>query len=153
MSQRQNFRYIQFETPNGRGYACVSLAWERTGDIISYNAGVAFCSPFDFFRKDIARMKAEHRRSGSQRIKSKDKQVVSQISSPDPVTNFISNEEFRIIFDDILAKCSVKKAVPKWLLDSHNNGGTHFGLRSPDQPQPIITIPQVPQVIETQKSV
>ena len=129
MAQGKNFRYIQFDTANGRGYACVSFSWSREGEIIQYEAGIAFCSPLDHFRKDIARLKAEQRRAGSLRLKSQGKRVASQINSPNPITNFISNDEFKIIFDDILLKCEDANVVPKWVWNSYNNETFRFGLR------------------------
>ena len=129
MAQGKNFRYLQFDTVNGRGYACVSFTWTREGDRIGYEAGIAFCSPSDKFRKDIARLKAEARRAGSTRLKSQGKRVASEITSTNPTTNFISNEEFGVIFDDILIKCEDSNVVPKWLWAAYNEGSFRFGLR------------------------
>lgn len=128
MTERQNYRYVQFQTPTGRGYACVSFTWERQGDVIKYVAGIAFCSPLDAFSKSLARSSAERRRVGSDRVKSKNKRVVSEVSSPNPKTTFITNEEFFAIFGDILKNVGSKNEVPKWALDSWNTNVVTFGL-------------------------
>lgn len=128
MTERQNYRYVQFQTPTGRGYACVSFTWERHGDVIKYVAGIAFCSPLDAFSKSLARSSAERRRVGSDRVKSKNKRVVSQVSSPNPTTTFITNKEFDAIFRDVISAVSSKNEVPKWALDAVDVSDIHFGL-------------------------
>lgn len=124
----KNFRYVQFNTPEGRGVACVCFDWQRDGSNVTYKAGVSFCSPKDTFSKLTGRIKAESRYNGSKRLKSVNKHIQSVVTVPEPKTNFISNSEFEIIFRDIVAKCEEKESLPSWVRDSVEDKTYRFGL-------------------------
>jgi len=57
---RFNFRYIQFQTPSGKGYATVAIDWEKQDiadgqKVLNYKCAVSFCSPKDRFVKRLGR--------------------------------------------------------------------------------------------------
>lgn len=127
MNKGQNFRYIQFFTNSGVGYACVSFEWEKTDQTIKYSAGVSFCSPKDVFSKERARRTAEFRRKG-ERVGSKGMTVQSTV----PVVNqtkFVTNQEFDLILKEILAKTSEMGLAPTWAIKAFDTEKYRFSLR------------------------
>jgi len=125
----KRFRYVKFETQSGTGYACVCFDWDRVApNTIQYKAGISFCSPKDTFSKFVARVKAESRFNGSQRVKSRDKHIESKVEVAPPVTNFVTNDEFKTMLSDIFEQCGKTNSIPNWALDAFNDGKYQFGL-------------------------
>ena len=128
MHQGQNFRYVQFETASGTGYACVNFEWRKEADRIDYTAGISFCSPNDKFEKSIARTISERRRTLTARKKS----IQASIAVQDSGTKYVSNKEFDSVLEDILDRAEDKNLVPKWAWKAYNNGQFRFGLYQKD---------------------
>jgi hypothetical protein len=97
----QNFRYLQLETNEGTGYACVYLEWQKQNGKISYQAGLAFCSPKDKFVKDLARNMAKNRFE-----KDRTKRVTGSLSSQDNARTFVTIEESMSLLEDVLREGS-----------------------------------------------
>lgn len=129
MSTGHNFRYIQFKTPVGIGYACVSLTWEKVDSKISYTAGISFCSPKDVFNKHRAREMADNRRIGA-RLKSRNMNHSGLIAAIED-TKFISNSEFDKVLRDLMTNLSVRPnstMVPNWASKAFHGDTYILGL-------------------------
>ena len=113
MSTGHNFRYIQFRTPTGVGFACVSIEWTKVDSRIDYTAGVSFCSPKDIFDKRRAREMANNRRIGK-RLHSKNMNYSGSVAVIDE-TKFISNSEFDRIFRNFMSNAPASGTrIPNW---------------------------------------
>jgi hypothetical protein len=109
--QRSNFRYIRLQTPQGIGYGCFYITWEREEDkILHYNVGLAFCSPKDKFNKRLAREIAIGRHNN--------KPIFDLINSD----NFgsLTEEEFDSILYKLFAIQHIE--IPKWAYTAYNLG-------------------------------
>lgn len=127
MHKGHNFRYVQFNTSLGTGYACISFEWKKTGETIKYSAGVSFCSPKDTFDKERARRSAQFRRLG-ERVHSKGMNISSVVRASS-TNKFVTNQEFDAVLRDIIARAEEKELVPNWAVKALRNNSVRFGLR------------------------
>lgn len=135
--EKRHFRYVKFETKEGFGYACVCYTFDRAvggslENTVNYIAGVSFCSPKDFFKKDIARLKAQNRFDTNSefhnRVKSANKHIFGAVSVPALITKHLSHEEFEIVFSDMLTQLDNTDSLPKWAKTAYRTGDFQFGL-------------------------
>lgn len=117
---KNNIRYVKFNTPQGIGYACFSIDWERSerwsgvATLLSYKIGVAFCSPKDSFIKERGRSIAANRSSGRKNITG---------TIPSAETGFITDADFVLILDEVMPTCA-----PGWAKRAFNRKRFSTGL-------------------------
>jgi len=134
MNKGHNFRYVQFQTPTGTGYACVSFDWDKTDDNIKYAAGIVFCNPNERrFNKERARAQASVRREG-QREKSRGLSIRANVPSVDK-TRFVSNAEFENVLRDIIYRATKMSIVPHWAIRALRDENVKFGMHQEQRPK------------------
>lgn len=114
-SKGHSTRYVRLQTFHGPAYACVVFKWEKSEHRINYTAGVSFCSPKDVFLKKRAREVAAARLE-----QERGKAITSYVSFVERGVKFISNNEFEILFRDLVTQAhkrmlpTKKHATPNW---------------------------------------
>jgi hypothetical protein len=121
MNTGSNIRYVRFMTPQGIGYACFAILWERESEkFIHYKIGSSFCSPKDSFNKTIAKTIAKGRLSRNNIIG-----VVPSI--PASRQGFILDAEFDAMLHDLMKS---KELIPSWAYKSFSRDKYVFTLSS-----------------------
>lgn len=121
---RFNYRYIEFSTPSGKGYATFAIAWkkvqeEKTGDsLLAYKTGFSFCSPKDRFTKRFGRKVAYTRLTNDKGNKTF--AAITKCST----NKFITNEDFKTILKDLI------EFGPGWAQRCMKRNNFKLGLRT-----------------------
>ncbi len=115
---RNNFRYVVFETSQGRGYATFCLLWTKNNNNLIYNVGISFCSPHDRFVKKMGRKISTGRLASGKTFKG---------NMTCGNSFYITNSEF----EKVLSKLFEDEAVvPTWAQKAYSKKNYHLGLKS-----------------------
>jgi hypothetical protein len=108
---RSNVRYMRFQTPQGIGYGCFYLTWEREENkLLHFKVGAAFCSPKDRFVKSIANRIAVGRHDA--------RHIFGLINSTN--TGYITEEDFETILYYVFG--NQHNEIPKWAYKAYFAG-------------------------------
>lgn len=139
-NEGKNYRYLQLQTNEGTGFACVYLEWKKDNDKISFGAGLSFCSPKDDFVKDRARAMAFQRFTNTT---SRSRRVTGSVNVTATDKTYTSAEESEAILLAILKEANTKMVtlhsdngseqkhsiVPNWAQRAINTNKFKVGLR------------------------
>lgn len=125
MKDGDNFRYVQFETPQGIGYGCFAIHWTREEGRITYRIGSAFCSPKDSFSKSLARTIATGRATNNFHFG----------TIPSGETGFITHKDFENILTDMFSADPNRVdfgdfgVIPNWARKAFARGRYFFTMK------------------------
>lgn len=136
--RRHSYRYVQFPTAHGVGYAVFSFNYTKRRDegeypagdrqTVEYEFGVSFCSPKDRFEKTKGRLIADGR------LEKVPVKVIGTAPVGTGAPSFVTNDDF---YDLIPKLCSELDEMPAWAERAFKKDNFLFGLRQTPKPKVV----------------